>query len=83
MKAGTQSPKPINEQTAKMQNRNAELFNSLMALGPNGDISYRGKGIVQGVKAQKKADFEDYWPVDKEGLIPRSTQEDNYKGYTS
>jgi hypothetical protein len=54
-----------------------------MALGPNGDISYRGKGIVQGVKAQKKADFEDYWPVDKEGLIPRSTQEDNYKGYTS
>jgi hypothetical protein len=66
-----------------MQNRNAELFNSLMALGPNGDISYRGKGIVQGVKAQKKADFEDYWPVDKEGLIPRSTQEDNYKGYTS
>ena len=44
-----------------------------MALGPNGDVSYRGKGIVAGVKALKQADFQDYWPVDKEGHIPRST----------
>jgi hypothetical protein len=54
-----------------------------MQLGFKGDYIHKGKALIPGVAALKQADYEDYWPVDLTGVNHESTQQRDYKAYSS
>jgi hypothetical protein len=37
-----------------------------MSLGDGGEIVYKGKASIPGVKALKHSEYTDYWPVDND-----------------